>query len=683
MTDDTTSMLLLAPWNGPFGGVPPLDRVRVEDFAPALEKGMADARAELQDIADSAEKPTFENTIAAMEKAGRSLQRAVMLFSTWSSSRSSDAFRAVEAELSPKLAAHSDRIIQNAKLFARVKAVFEDPSTGKLTPEQQRLAWVTHQQFVKEGAALDDARKHELSALNQKLAALTTQFAQNQLGDEEQEALVIETRVELAGLSDAQVAASAAEAERRGLPGKWVIANTRSSMEPFLTSARDRSLREKAFRIWTSRGDNGNARDNNALASQILLLRARKAKLLGFPTYAHWKTSDQMAKTPETALALMRSVWKPALAAFGADVAACQAIVDAEGGGFRIAPWDYRYYAEKLRKAKYDLDLDDVKPYLQLEKLREAMFLVARRLYGLHFTRVDGLPTFDAQQTVYEVKDGDGRHVGLWYFDPYARPGKASGAWMSAYREQQRLEAPEETIVSNNSNFIPTHDGSPVTLSWDDARTMFHEFGHALHGLCSRVTYPSLSGTNTTRDFVELPSQFHEHYLRTPEVMSLLVDAEGRAIPADLLERIARAETFNQGFHVVETQASAILDMELHLAGETPIDPPAFEKRALAELGMPPEVVMRHRIPAFGHIFSGDGYAAGYYSYLWAEVLEADAYAAFLEAGSPYDPVLAKKLQATVMSIGNTVDPGEAFRAFRGRDPKPDALLRSKGFPVP
>ncbi len=675
--------LLLQPWKGPYGGVPPLDQVKVEDFKPALEQGMADTLAELQKIANNKAKPTFENTLVAMEKSGEPFNRAVNLFGTWSSSKSSEDFRKIEEELSPKLAAFQDQIIQNPLLFARIKAVYDDPAKSKLKPEQQRLVWVVYNNFVKQGAALDDEKKKKLSELNQKLATLTTKFAQNQLGDEEKEALIVEKEAELAGLSPQQKAAAAAEGERRGMKGKWVFANTRSSIEPLLVAADNRGLRERAFKIWTSRGELNPERDNNKLVPEILSLRAQKAKLLGYETYAHWRLSDQMAKNPDTAMKLMQSVWAPARDQFIKDVAECQALADKAGAKFKLEPWDYRYYAEKLRKAKYDLDLNEVKPYLQLEKIREAMFFMAKQLYGFTFTKVSGVPVFDPAQTVYEVKGPKGEHVGLWYFDPYARPGKQSGAWMSAYREQQKIDKPITTIVSNNSNFIASGDGSPVTISWDDARTMFHEFGHALHGLNSAVTYPTLSGTNTTRDFVEFPSQFHEHYLTSPEVMKMLVNEKGEQIPASLIERIEKAQTFNQGFQVAEAQSSAIVDMKLHLMGDKPVDPKAFEKETLKEIGMPPQLVMRHRIPAFGHIFSGDGYAAGYYSYIWAEVLESDAYEAFTEAKGPYDAEVAAKFKKTIMSVGNTVDPAEAFKAFRGRDPKPDALLRSKGFPVP
>ncbi|MFZ5446707.1 MAG: M3 family metallopeptidase [Myxococcota bacterium] len=668
---------LLAPWRGPFGGVPPFDEVTVPALGAAMEEAMASHLAEIDRLANDPSAPTFENTYAALERSGQPLQRAMTLFFVWSSSRSTPEFRKLEEALSPKLAAHRDAITQNVKLFARLQAVHRDAAKSNLTAEQRRLVEVTHTQFVRQGAALNEAQKAELSKLNQALASLFTRFAQNQLGDEEHDCLVLEREEELAGLSAAQIAAAAAEATERKLPGKWVIANTRSSMEPVLTTSSVRALRERGWRLWVSRGDNGGERDNNAIAAEILQLRARRAKLLGFETFAHWQLADTMAKTPEAALALMRSVWAPALAQFKADVVEAHRLVAAECP--ELEPWDYRYAAEKLRKAKFDLDLDEVKPFLQLEHLREAMFMVAGRLYGLAFHPVSGVPTFHPDVSVYEVRRG-AQHVGLWYFDPYQRAGKQSGAWMSAYREQHRLDGEVSTLVSNNSNFVRPGPGETVTLSWDDARTLFHEFGHALHGLLSCVTYPSLSGTNTARDFVELPSQFLENYLETKEVLALLVDAQGRTIPPALLERLQRARTFNQGFATAEAQASALVDMQLHLAGEARLDMKAFEQAAMAELGAPKQLVMRHRIPAFGHIFSSDGYAAGYYSYVWADVLQADVFGAFEEAGDPFDAATAQRLLETIMSVGNTVDAAEAFRRFRGRAPRPEALLAAKGF---
>ncbi len=673
---------ILAPWTGPYGGEPNFSGVKVADFGPAMDAAMADNLREVDAIANHPAPPTFANTILPLEKAGAALNRGGALFFIWSGGLKSPEFQKVEAEVAPKFAEMGDKITQNAKLFARIDAVYNSPAKAKLTPEQQRLVWVYWNRFVQQGAKLAPAQKTEFAANNQKLAALYTKFAQNELTDEENEKLVLDSPAQLKGLTKAQVDAAAAEAAKRKLPGKWVISNTRSSMEPFLTYADDRAAREAGFKLWTRRGDMGGATDNNAIVTQILHLRAVQAKLIGYPTFAHWTLADRMAKTPDKALALSLAAWKPAVEQVHRDVAVMQQVVDAEKGGFKIAPWDYRYYAEKVRKAKYDLDLNEVKPYLQLDHVREAMFFAANKVYGFSFTKLNGLTVFHPDVTVWEVKGRDGKHVGLWYFDPYARPGKNSGAWMNAYREQSRHDGDVPTIVSNNANFIKAPNGA-TTISFDDASTMFHEFGHALHGLNSNVTYPTLSGTNTLRDFVEFPSQVNENWFTTPEVQKLLVNEQGKPLPAELVAKIKRAHDFNQAFHVVEAQASAIMDMKLHLAGDVPIDPKAFEAATLAELGMPSEMVMRHRIPQFGHIFAGDGYAAGYYGYLWAEVLDHDAFEAFTEAGGPYDPVVAKRFHDTIMSVGNTVDPAQAFRNFRGRDPKVDAWLRDKGFAVP
>ncbi len=678
-TPSAISLPLLAPWTGPYGGVPPFDKVKVADFKPAIEAGIAAQLREIDAIATNAAKPDFDNTIAAMEKAGRPLNRALTIFFVYSGNLSTPDYQKVEAEMAPKLAAAQDAVTQNARLFARIDAVYSSPDKAKLTPEQQRLVWVYWNNFTQAGAKLTPEQKAVLSGYNQKLAALYTKFSQNELADEENEALILDSKSQLAGLPQAQIDGAAADAIAHRLPGKWRIANTRSAMEPFITYATDRALREKGWRMWIMRGDNGNANDNNATAVEILHLRAKKAQLLGYPTYAHWHLTDTMAKTPENAMALMMRAWTPAVAQVHADVIEMQKLADADK--VKIAPWDYRYYAEKQRKAKYDLDLGEVKPYLQLDHVREAMFAAAGKLYGFSFTPISGVPVFHKDVTVYEVKRA-GKHVGLWYFDPYARAGKNSGAWMNAYREQSRVDGDLTTIVSNNANFIPGGAGQPTTISWDDARTMFHEFGHALHGLASNVTYPTISGTSTARDFVEFPSQVNENWFETPEVQALLVNEKGEHIPAALLAKIEKAQHFNQAFSVVEAQASAIVDMKLHLAGGAAIDPKAFEKQTLAEIGMPSEMVMRHRIPQFGHIFSGEGYAAGYYGYLWAEVLDHDAYEAFGEAGSPYDPATAKRFFETILSVGNTVDPAQAFRNFRGRDPKVDAYLRDKGFPV-
>ncbi|HSN69374.1 MAG TPA: M3 family metallopeptidase, partial [Thermoanaerobaculia bacterium] len=513
-------------------------------------------------------------------------------------------------------------------------------------PEQQRLAWRYYTNFVRAGARLDTASKARLSEINQKLAGLYTDFSQNVLADETDEFLVLGSDADLAGLPQSLRDAAAAAASSKGQAGKWVITNTRSSVDPFLTYSDRRDLREKAWRMFVNRGDNGGAHDNNAIIAEILRLRAERAKLLGYQTHAHWRLENTMAKTPERDLELMEAVWKPAAARVREEVADMQAVANKEGANITIEPWDYRYYAEKVRKAKYDLDQNQVKPYLQLEKLREGMFWVAGELFNFAFTPVSNVPVYHPDVRVWEVKDKTtGRHIGVWYFDPYAREGKRSGAWMNAYRNQERFAGEITTIVSNNANFVKGKPGEPILISWDDATTLFHEFGHALHGLSSNVNYPSLSGTAVFRDYVEFPSQLLEHWLSTPEVLQKFAVhyQTGEPIPAALVEKIERAATFNEGFETVEYLASALVDMKLHLAGDRPIDPDAFEKETLAELGMPREIVMRHRTPQFMHVFSGDGYSAGYYSYLWSDVLTADAFGAFVEGGGPYDRAVAKR----------------------------------------
>ncbi|HEX8255203.1 MAG TPA: M3 family metallopeptidase, partial [Thermoanaerobaculia bacterium] len=465
--------------------------------------------------------------------------------------------------------------------------------------------------------------------------------------------------------------------------GKWVITNTRSSVDPFLTYSDRRELREKAWRMFVNRGDLGGATDNNAIITDILRLRAERAKLLGYQTHAHWRVENTMAKTPERAMELMEAVWKPAVGRVREEVRDMQLLANKEGAKITIEPWDYRYYMEKVRRERYDLDQNEVKQYLQLDKLREGMFWVAGQLFGFNFTPITNVPVYHPDVRVWEVKNNQtGEHVGLWYFDPYARPGKRSGAWMNAYRSQERFNGNVTTIVSNNSNFVKGAPGEPVLISWDDAETLFHEFGHALHGLSSNVTYPTLSGTAVVRDYVEFPSQLLERWLSTPEVLNKFAVhyQTGKPIPQSLVDRIERASTFNQGFSTVEYLGSAIVDMRMHLAGDRRIDPDAFERQTLAELGMPREIVMRHRSPQFGHVFASDGYSAGYYSYLWSDVLTADAYTAFTEAGGPYDPAVAARLRQHIFTIGNTIDPAVGYREFRGRDPQVEALMINRGF---
>ena len=676
---------LLAPWTGPFGGVPPLDRVRVEHFKPALEAAMAEELAEIDAIANDPAAPTFANTIAALENAGRTLARVRTVYDIFASTMSTSEFQAVENEMAPRLAELGDKIVQNEKLFARIAAVHAAREKSGLTSEQQRLAWLDHSNFVHAGAKLDKAAKARMMEINGKLASLFASFNQNVMADESGHALFLESESDLAGLPESIKASAAAAAEARGKKGQWAILNTRSSMEPFLTYSDRRALREKVWRTFYNRGNNGDARDTKALISQILRLRAERARLLGFDTHSHWRLDQSMAKTPEATLALMEAVWKPAVARVREEVADMQAIADKEGAGITIEGWDYRYYAEKVRKARFDLDQNAMTPYLQLEQMRDALFYTAGRLFGLSFKPLAGIPLLVPEEQVYEVTDAAGQHVGLWYFDAYARTGKRSGAWMNAYRAQERFERPVTTIVSNNTNFVKGAPGQPVLISWDDATTMFHEFGHALHGLLSNVSYPSLSGTAVFSDYVEFPSQVLERWLETPEVLNrfALHHQTGQPMPAELVEKIRRASTFNQGFATVEYLAAALVDMKLHLAAkpDVVIDPAAFERDTLAALGMPKEIVMRHRTTQFLHLFADDGYAAGYYSYLWSDTLAADAWQAFVEAGSPWDGATAKKLREHVFSIGNTIDPSAGYRAFRGRDAGTAALMKKRGFP--
>jgi peptidyl-dipeptidase Dcp len=686
-TSDATPNPLLAPWTGPYGGVPPFDRVQPALLQPALEAAMAEQLAAVERIANDPAAPTFENTIAALERSGASLDRVATLYGVFSSTMSDDAVQAVERTMAPKLAALDDQITQNAGLFARISAVYETRAKSNLTPEQQRLSWKYYTDFVRAGAKLGAAEKKQLSEINQQLASLYTSFGQNVLKDENDGVVFIDDPAGLAGLSDSVRDAAARAAEARGKKGQWAIANTRSSVEPFLTYAERRDLRQKVWQMFVDRGDTGGPTDNNANITKILQLRYQRAQLLGYPTHAHWRLENSMAKTPERAMQLMEAVWTPAVARVHEEVADMQAIADKEGHGVRIEPWDYRYYAEKVRKAKYDLDESEVTPYLQLENLREGMFYMAHELLGFTFKPVAAgqVPVYHPDVRVWEVTNPAGQLVGLWYFDPYARKGKRSGAWMNAYRPQERFDGDVKTIVSNNSNFVKGKPGEPVLVSWTDATTLFHEFGHALHGLSSNVSYPSLAGTRVARDYVEFPSQLLEHWLATPEILNryALHYQTGKPIPKELVDKIERAAKFNEGFKTVEFLSSALIDMKLHLAGGAAIDPDKFERETLASLGMPHEIVMRHRTPQFNHVFSSDGYSAGYYSYLWADTLTADAWEAFTEAGGAWDKAVAKRLVDNVLSVGNTIDPADGYRAFRGRDAGIGALMRKRGFPVP
>jgi peptidyl-dipeptidase Dcp len=673
---------LLQEWQGGYGGVPPFDKVNMQHFTPALEIVIKDFNNQLEAIASQKELANFVNTIEALEKMSPITERMFPIYGVWSANLSTPEFQKIQSAYAPKLAALMDAVVQNTALFKRIETVHQNRNKSKLNPEQIRLVEHQYKSFIQRGAKLNASQKKKVAAINQKLATLSNDFSDKVLKDEDSQFVLIEKQEFLTGLSASLIESYAAEATRRGQKGKWAVANTRSSAEPFLTSSSNRPLREKVFKMWTTRGDQGGKTDTNKIISKIVKLRTERSKILGFPSYAHWNLTNTMAKDPKTTLDLMMKVWTPALARAKEEVKDMQIIVDKEKGGFKIEPWDYRFYAEKVRKEKFDLDMDSLKPYLQLDNVAKAMFWTAKELFGLKFTQVKDVPVFYPDMSVYKVTDLKNKFVGLWYFDPYARAGKRSGAWMTSYRVQQRMDGQDiSTLVSNNSNFIKGKKGELVLISWDDAVTMFHEFGHALHGLTSNVTYPTLSGTSVLSDYVEFPSQILENFLSTKEVLNFLKDSKGRKIPKPLLAKLQKAKTFNQGFSTVEFLGSAIVDMKLHLeAGRKTIDPKAFEKKVLKDIGMPAEIVMRHRLPHFNHLFASEGYAAGYYGYLWAQVLEKDAFEAFSSAKNTYDKAVSKKLKDFIFAPGNTIDPNEAYRKFRGRDAKVDALLKARGF---
>lgn len=681
-----TENALLAEWTGPFQGVPAFDKMNVDDLQPAMETGMEMHLAEIDAIANNQEEPTFENTILAMEKAGEDIGRVFSYYGIWSSNMSTPEFREVQGVLSPKISDYRSKISQNEALFQRIKTVYENAQKNPLEPEQQRLVELTYQEFEMNGANLDSAQKKRYAEINKELAALYTTFSNNVLHDEENYVTYI-SKDQLSGLPESFVNASAKAATDRGEEGKYAITNTRSSMDPFLTYSDERDLREKVWRTYYSRGDNQDEYDNNDVIAQILKLRHERVQLLGYENFAEWRLQDRMAKNPENAMELMETVWPAALARVEEEVAEMQAIADAEGADITIEPWDYRYYAEKVRKAKYDLDSDEVKQYLELNNLTDAIFYVAGELFNYDFRPItDGsIPVFHEDVKVWEVTDKDaGDHIGLFYLDPFARQGKRSGAWATQYRSHANYDGKRTVLASNNSNFVKAAPGESVLISWDDAETFFHEFGHALHFLSSEVKYPTLNGG--VRDYTEFQSQLLERWLYTDEVINryLKHHKTGEVIPAALVEKVKNASTFNQGFATTEFLGSALMDMKYHTVDPEGINPREFEKETLDALGMPKEIVMRHRTPHFGHVFSGEGYATAYYGYMWADVLTSDAAEAFEQApGGFYDEEMADKLVKYLFAPRNAMDPAEAYRLFRGRDATIDALMRDRGFPVP
>ena len=674
---------MLAEWTGPYGGVPAWDQYNTSQFGEAFTFAIDEQRREVAAIVDNPEPPTFDNTIVALEKAGDLLGQVQTIYGLYGNNLITDEFAAVREEWDPKLSAASDEITLNPRLFQRIKAVYDARGSSGLDAQQLRLVERYYINYVNNGAALDEAGKTRLAAINQRLASLFGEFTKRVVADEGK--YTVATAAELKGVpADVREAAGAA-AQKLGLPsGQYAILNTRSAADPVLTFADNRALREKVWRAFTQRGDNGDANDTNALIAEIVKLRAERARLLGFPTHAHWRMENTMAKDPAKAMDLMMRVWPAAVARVHEEVRDMTALARRQGFRGTIEPWDYRYYQEKVRKARYDLSQEELKPYFVLDNMVQGMFWMAGELYGYDFKEVTGtVPVFHPDVRTFAVTNrSDGSPVGLWYFDTFARSGKRSGAWHSAYQPRIRLLGDELVLNSNNNNFAKAPAGQPTLISLDDARTLFHEFGHALHYLTVDVQYPTFAGAQ--RDFVEFPSQVHENWFETPQVLTRFAKhyQTGEPLPQSLIAKIKKAETFNQGFATVEYLSSALVDMKLHLRPDGIIDPDAFERETLAELGMPKEMVMRHRLPHFNHLFTSDSYSAGYYSYLWSEVMDADTWAAFEATGNPFDPALAARFKEIILKPGNQSDRAEAYRQFRGRDPEVDALLRRRGFPV-
>ncbi|MEO7603202.1 MAG: M3 family metallopeptidase [Sphingomicrobium sp.] len=674
---------LLADWTGPYDGVPAWDRFKPAQFSEAFTYAIADQRREIAAIVDNPAAPTFDNTIVPLEKVGQLLGRVQTVYGLYQNNLLTPEFEPVQDEWDPKLSAASDEITFNPKLFARIKAVYDNRANAGFNAQQLRLVERYHTNYVNNGANLDEAGKARLAEINQKLASNFGDFVKRVNADEG--TFTPATDAELKGLPADIKAAAANAAKQKGLAaGSYAILNTRSAVDPVLTFAHNRALREKVWRAFVSRGDNGGANDTNAMIAEIVKLRAERAQLLGFPTHAHWRMENTMAKDPARAMDLMMRVWPAAVARVGEEVRHMTALAKKQGFKGRIEPWDYRYYQEKVRKGRYDLSQEELKLYFQLDEMVKAMHWMAGELYGYEFKEVTGtVPVFNPDVRTFSVTNrSDGSQVGLWYFDTFARPGKRSGAWHSAYRPRIRLLGDEIVLNSNNNNFTKPGPGEPALISLDDARTLFHEFGHGLHYLTVDVNYPTYAGAQ--RDFVEYPSQVHENWLMTPQILGRFAKhyKTGEPLPQSLIDKIKQAETFNEGFATVEYLSSALVDMNLHLKADGIVDADAFERDTLAQLGMPREMVMRHRLPQFLHLFSSDNYSAGYYSYLWSEVMDADTWAAFEATGNPFDPALAARFKAIILKTGNESDRAEAYRQFRGRDPEVDALLKRRGFPT-
>lgn len=672
---------LLSPWSTPFG-LPPFESITPEHYRPAFDTALAEQKAEIEAIAGGGEAPTFANTVEAMERSGAALKRVGGVFFNLSGSHTNEAIQAIERDLAPVLAKHRNSIFMNEALYKRVADLYEKRESLGLTPEQARVLDRYHTIFVRAGAKLQGAEKRRLAAITERLASLGTQFAQNVLADEKSYQLVLDGEADLEGLPSFLRESAAQAAEERGLSGKYVITLSRSSIEPFLQFSKRRDLREQAFKGWASRGDTGGATDNKAIIAEMAALRVERAKLLGYETFSDFKLSDTMAKTPDNVLKLLNDVWTPARKRAQEERDDLQALAQSKGDNIVIEPWDWRYYSDQVRMARHNLDEAVIKPYFQLDRIIEASFETAHRLFGLSFKELKDFPRYHPDIRAWEVIDAEAKHIGTFIGDYFARSSKRSGAWMSAFRSQEKLTGDVRPIIVNVMNFAKGGPGEPSLLSFDDARTLFHEFGHGLHGLLSNVTYPLLAGTAVSTDFVELPSQLYEHWLSQPDILRRYAThyRTGEPIPEELLERLMAARNFNQGFATVEYLASAFVDLELHRRKDvSDLDVSAFEKETLEKIGMPREIIMRHRTPHFAHVFSGDGYSSGYYSYLWSEVLDADAFVAFEETGDAFNKEMAEKLKRYIYSAGNLRDPAEAYKSFRGRLPTVDALLAKRG----
>jgi peptidyl-dipeptidase Dcp len=670
---------LLQEWTGPYEGVPPWDKVKVAQFPAAFQAAMQASKAEFEAMLAKPEAITFDNTITASELSGEKIGRLFSIWGVHSSNLSNPEVRKIQAEWEPKVSAFFSELALDARYFQRVKYLYDQRANLGLDAKQMRLLERTYDGLVRNGAMLDAGKKAQVISIETDLAKKFSAFSEKVLADEETFILITDA-ADLAGLPESYVAAIQAAAKAKGQTG-WAVVNTRSAVQPFLENSTRRDLREKVWRAFTMRGDNQNANDTNATIAEILKLRQQRAEILGFPTHAHYRMADTMAKDPNKAMDLMMKVWPAAAARVKEEVADMQAIANVDN--IIIAPWDYRFYAEKVRKAKYDLDQEAVKPYFQLDNMVAAMFDAAGKLYGMSFSENTGtVPVFEPKVRTFEVKR-DGKTVGLFYLDNFARAGKRSGAWMTTYRSQHKLGGKNDIVLaSNNNNFVPGADGVPTLISIDDASTLFHEFGHAIHYLNYDITWPGLGGT--PRDFVEYPSQVNENWLLTPYVLNTYAKhyKTGEPIPAALVEKIRASDTFNQGFSTVEYLSSAILDMKLHNRSEPVTDPRAFERDTLAEIGMPKEMAMRHRLPQFNHLFADDGYSAGYYSYLWSETMDADTWAAFTEKGDVWDKATAERFRSMLLATGNETDRIEAYRAFRGRDPDVKYIMKKRGFPT-